>query len=118
MAGMCSSFTLQNVKSVRARTYAELASAPLIIEFENDGLEHGWAEISVHTRNPELTLALVEAINGAVAVVKAKQADRHLVETEAADDDRDDCDERPLTGQNAVEARWDHERDRCKHEAA
>jgi predicted RNase H-like HicB family nuclease len=35
----------------------------------------------------------------------------------AVGEDRDD-DERPLTGQNVIEARWDHERDLRKHEAA
>ena len=35
----------------------------------------------------------------------------------AAEEDRD-SDDHPLTGQNAIEARWDHERDERKHEAA
>jgi hypothetical protein len=33
-------------------------------------------------------------------------------------EDEDEDEERPLTGQNAIEARWDYERDSRKHEVA
>ncbi|MCK1717209.1 hypothetical protein [Bradyrhizobium sp. 141] len=75
-----SNFSLQNVKTIYARTYEHLASAPLIITFQcDDTLDGGWSEISIHTDNKELSLALAAAINGAVEAVKAKQ-----LEAEAA----------------------------------
>lgn len=68
-----SSFSLQNVTSIKAHTYSDLESAPLIISFESDpALNGGWSEVTIHTANKELSLALVEAINGAVASVLAK----------------------------------------------
>jgi hypothetical protein len=73
--GIYSSFSLQNVKGIEAKGYLELASAPLIISFSvDDAHEGGWSDITIHTDNRELTLALVEAINGAVRAVLEKQA--------------------------------------------
>ncbi len=72
--GMFSSFSLQRVATIKASTFADLASAPLRIEFESNDYEHGSSEIIIHTENAELSLALVAAINGAVAAVKEKQS--------------------------------------------
>jgi hypothetical protein len=45
-----------------------------MISFEGDDWQRGHAEITIHTDNAELSLALVEAINSAVRAVKEKQA--------------------------------------------
>ena len=75
MTGIYSSFSLQHVKTISAHTFSELKSAPLIIGFQVDEtLDGGWAEITVHTDNTELTAALVSAINSAVASIKEKQS--------------------------------------------
>lgn len=63
MASMYSSFSLQNITTISARTFEDLESAPIIIEFDGD---KGRSEITIHTRNAALTRALVDAINGAV----------------------------------------------------
>jgi hypothetical protein len=70
---MYSSFSLQRVATIEASTHADLASAPLIIRFEAEDWQNGVSEIIIHTDNAELSLALVEAINGAVRAVKEKQ---------------------------------------------
>lgn len=71
--GIFSSFSLQNVTGIEARAYSDLESAPLIITFRCDDIDGGWSEATIHTGDKQLSLALVEAINGAVASVKAKR---------------------------------------------
>lgn len=75
MTGIFTSFSLQRVKTITAHTYAELASGPLVLGFQReDDLTGGWSEVTIHTDNPELAAALVEAINGVIVEVKEKQA--------------------------------------------
>ena len=73
---MYSSFSLQGVRTISARTYPDLESAPLILSFEVDcaTLDGGWSEITIHTESKELTAALVRAINDAVSASKESQA--------------------------------------------
>lgn len=71
--GIFSSFSIQRVKTITAHTYPDLASAPLILNFQcDDTLDGGWSEIIIHTDNNELTKALVEAINSALLSIKEK----------------------------------------------
>lgn len=71
--GIFSSFSLQRVKTITAHTYHDLASAPLILNFQcDDTLDGGWSEITIHTDNKELTQAIVDAINGAIRAVAEK----------------------------------------------
>lgn len=55
---MFASMSFQNVKRIRAHTYPDLASAPLIIQFD-DTQSTGWGlgEITIHTENAALSAA-------------------------------------------------------------
>lgn len=84
---MFASMSFQNVKRIRAHAYTELASAPLIIQFD-DTQSTGWGlgEITIHTENAALSAALVEAINSAVAA----HPDAEPVVTASQDGGNDD----------------------------
>jgi hypothetical protein len=77
-----SSMSLQNVKLVSAITYAELASAPLILKF--DGGPNGFGEFTVHTENSKLSIALAEAIT---AVIKQFEEPAVAPQSVIADDE-------------------------------
>lgn len=65
---MFASISFQQVKRIRAHAYPELESAPLIIQFDDtNSTAWGLGEVTIHTENPELSAALVEAINAVVA---------------------------------------------------
>jgi hypothetical protein len=84
--GIYNSLSIQNVTKIEASAHPDLASAPLIIRFEGENWRNGSSEVTIHTDNAELSVALVDAINGAVLAIKAKQAVTHPFVCDKCDD--------------------------------
>jgi hypothetical protein len=60
---MYASTSFQRIKLRDAVTYDDLASTPLILNFESTDRKYGHGEIAIHLENAPLARALVEAIN-------------------------------------------------------
>lgn len=72
---MYANTSFQRIKLRRAATYDDLASTPLIINFDSVDQEHGHGEIVIHLENAPLARALVKAINETLKSFEAKASE-------------------------------------------
>src|ERR1700756_140565 len=82
---MYAGLSIQNAKLVSVVVYPELPSRPVILRFDGtDG--KAWGEVTFHTENRELAVALAEAIGGVISRFDGVLAQPHVIETVGDDD--------------------------------